>query len=349
MRTVDGEACADCQVRFDHLVSLGDLSDPATTHYFPTVVVDRSGNFYVAPASSLYEVLVYDSSGQFVRAVGRRGRGPGEFSFVRHIAVSPAGDVHTIDAPNRYTRWSSGMSSVIATATVPFTVSDWIFLDDTTFVVQPEQQGEVSALQLAVFKAGRLVTTAIAPQRSPFRIDRPLRRLGSSPGGFVASWLTRYRMEKWSGDGRLTEVLERSAEWFPPRPVTQITRGPPTQVKPDPVFAAVAGDGHGRIWTIVHVADPDWRPIPNRPDGIPMHPDSLVAIGVSIDDLHDSVVEVIDAQNNKVVAAAVHDSLLLGFVEGRTDLVFAVRDTTDGNLVVDIFRVRLALDVQRGG
>jgi hypothetical protein len=47
-------------------------------------------------------------------------------------------------------------------------------------VVQPEQQGEVSALQLAVFKAGRLVTTAIAPQRSPFRIDRASRTSGIS-------------------------------------------------------------------------------------------------------------------------------------------------------------------------
>lgn len=60
------------------------------------VVVDQEGRIYVLEAS-VPEVRVFDRAGGFIRRIGRRGRGPGEFVYANGLAFTPAGDLLVYD------------------------------------------------------------------------------------------------------------------------------------------------------------------------------------------------------------------------------------------------------------
>ena len=53
---------------------------------------DESGNIYVLD-SQLNEVLVFSSTGEYLRSIGREGEGPGEFRRPSDMFLTPGGDV----------------------------------------------------------------------------------------------------------------------------------------------------------------------------------------------------------------------------------------------------------------
>ena len=75
----------------------GDPND--TQSYFPqggTLSVDSSGNFYVVDFGCA-RVAMFDKLGKFVRAVGRKGQGPGEFSFPDQVLFDADGNAYIWD------------------------------------------------------------------------------------------------------------------------------------------------------------------------------------------------------------------------------------------------------------
>lgn len=58
---------------------------------------DRSDNLYVLDGGNK-RVVQFDAQGRFVRAFGRDGHGPGEFTGPRHLVVSSRGEVVVDDA-----------------------------------------------------------------------------------------------------------------------------------------------------------------------------------------------------------------------------------------------------------
>jgi hypothetical protein len=60
------------------------------------VAADARGNLYVLDRS-LYQVQVFDSTGQHLRSLGSQGNGPGEVQFPFEITVSDAGDLWVMD------------------------------------------------------------------------------------------------------------------------------------------------------------------------------------------------------------------------------------------------------------
>ena len=60
------------------------------------VLVDSNGNL-VVPDSKKRRVLFFASSGEFVRAVGKEGEGPGEFGFLRTLALDSQDNLYVFD------------------------------------------------------------------------------------------------------------------------------------------------------------------------------------------------------------------------------------------------------------
>ena len=58
---------------------------------------DRSDNLYVLDGGNK-RVVQFDAQGRFVRAFGRDGHGPGEFTGPQHLVVSSMGEVVVNDA-----------------------------------------------------------------------------------------------------------------------------------------------------------------------------------------------------------------------------------------------------------
>jgi hypothetical protein len=81
-------------------------------------------------------------------------------------------------------------------------------------------------------------------------------------GGFWTSDRVRYRIAHWSPNGRVTRIIERSAEWF--RPSDYITPGGRNKA-PTTFALGLAEDESGLLWSFVKMAAPEWRKLWKEP------------------------------------------------------------------------------------
>jgi hypothetical protein len=75
----------------------GDPNDAPS--YFPkggVLSVDGKGNLYMADFGNV-RVQMFDKTGKFVRTIGRKGQGPGEFSFPNQVLFDAEGNTHVWD------------------------------------------------------------------------------------------------------------------------------------------------------------------------------------------------------------------------------------------------------------
>jgi sugar lactone lactonase YvrE len=61
-----------------------------------SVRADREGRIYVLDAQA-QEIRVFDATGTYSHSIGRRGEGPGEFTYASEVDVGPAGDIWVLD------------------------------------------------------------------------------------------------------------------------------------------------------------------------------------------------------------------------------------------------------------
>jgi hypothetical protein len=80
---------------FDLEEDLAIGGDPTKeSAYFPrggVLSVDNEGNLYIADFGN-GRVQMFDKNGKFVRQIGRKGQGPGEYSFPSRVLFDPEGN-----------------------------------------------------------------------------------------------------------------------------------------------------------------------------------------------------------------------------------------------------------------
>jgi len=84
------------------VITLGEEGGPEEgILYFPgKIQVDSKGNIYVFDAED-YTIKVYDDKGHWIRNIGRRGQGPGEYMNMTDFDVSLDGRIFTCDIRQR--------------------------------------------------------------------------------------------------------------------------------------------------------------------------------------------------------------------------------------------------------
>ncbi|MFZ3062179.1 MAG: 6-bladed beta-propeller, partial [Actinomycetota bacterium] len=66
--------------------------------YRPTeVAIDKNGNIYVADTFK-HRIVVFDSTGKFIRMFGEKGEKPTQIQFPSAVAVAPDGRVYVLSA-----------------------------------------------------------------------------------------------------------------------------------------------------------------------------------------------------------------------------------------------------------
>lgn len=98
-------------------VRIGRLNGPEEYVFgsIADLTVDAEGRIYVADGQ-VPIVRVYDADGRFVRNLGRRGAGPGEFRWISGVRMTPGGDLAVWVSSTSRTWSGIGYSRVVRAA-----------------------------------------------------------------------------------------------------------------------------------------------------------------------------------------------------------------------------------------
>jgi hypothetical protein len=217
----------------------------------------RSDGFYVSNLFGENALAVWDSSGRFVRRIGRSGAGPGEFaSGIQPIfgpgdtlyAIDNARHLNVFDSSFRYVRRSLQLN-------VQRPAGNWFLTVDGRRFVSPPPAG-VRSHHVAELDADGSIRKLLVPADSATTgpdIEQAERTIAH--GGGDSFWIgptqvpaQSYAMEEWSLDGRLLRRVRRSAAWFVPYRVAD--DGDPT-APPPTYFAMLQVDGSGLLHTAI--------------------------------------------------------------------------------------------------
>lgn len=336
-----GPQCPHCRLILDSLADLGDIEGPGAVNEQAHLWRDALGRFIVWAPVNDGVLQVFDENGDYVRSFGRGGQGPGE--YVRPRLLAEAGDIFFIfDTPQlRLTRVGQDFQ-VLETAVLPTFVGSVIRLEDGSFVsasvdamgLTPSSFGQplyhISADGTELLRSfGSVIRTV--PLGEASRLRRTLAT--SRRQGFWAAHVRRYRIERWDPDAGLLSVIERNVPWFEPYAKSQ---GSATEVRPNPSLRALQEDEDGLLWVLVSVPDGDWRPMPPaRVEG-----GMEFISSAQRNDLHDTVVEVLDVEKGALVASLRVDAHLFGFFPGP-GVVYAYAEDEAGHPRYRIFRLHL--------
>ena len=330
--------CYLCTVELEHIVTIGDSGDGFIDRRPSQVIRLGDGRFLVLTD----RVLLYESTGAFIREVGRRGGGPGEFKMPWRVFRHERDTLVVHDPMN--TRISVFDSAGRYVSSHPWRGKPYIrglWFGPDTFIVNASYRTPMSVgfPFHAMDGDGNVLhsfgadTPRYMPGEQPQRWRRAMAR--ESDSSFWAAHDWEYRIEEWLVTGlQLRRVLERSVPWFSEeQQYGEVT----PRTAPMSSTRDLARDAVGNLRILVSVADPGWKS--SLGDSIRRRDGS---VAYRIDDYqlaYDTFVEIVSPGEGRVLASNRFDQYLRLFVEGTDGgMVVAYRITGVGP-VLDIYAV----------
>jgi hypothetical protein len=289
----DRVTCGTCRVQVGPRLSLASTED-FLDGIPQSVTEDASGRVYVVQQASDYPVLVYDQRGRFIRTLGRRGSGPGEFQSAGFAVTGPADSLAVWDY--RLSRLTILTSDGVVARSFPFAGDASAILWTSqgflinAHVATPDRVGLayhlVDRLGRLIQSFGEIPDALSYGDLSP--VSRRLTRLG--PRSFLAATTSRrLRIELWNDD-------RRSREWS--RPSTLFDTEASTARKRFPTRVNGLRYDSGTLFILYAVADPNWSK-GVRPKRLPDGEETLEFLDV--DRIFDTVIEVVDLREGKLI------------------------------------------------
>lgn len=329
--TVEVAECTDpCpEVILEPVATLGDPEDPALLRINSRAAAAAE---YIAVGRVAEEgtLLLYDYDGRLLRQLGRYGAGPGEYQVpVPH--PGPDGTVWVVDIGNqRITELDVGGDT---TRTLPFT--------GAIHAVAPLPSGEVLVGGLllgqgADVEAGMRARNSppyhfLGPEGNPIRSfgdwrDESLGQLCMTAGADGSLWEgggPEYVLREWSLEGEVLRVIERSSSMFD-------AAGQGSALSDRASTCAPRIDTAGALWITVRL------PTMRLQDATTGNQVTLEAL----DRWRDVLIEVIDAEERRVIARGRFDPATLQPLPG-SDLWESMRQDTEGYIYKDLWRARI--------
>lgn len=242
------------------VATIGDSSGPGAMGRVATITRLNDGRYFAVSEGEMTEIKVFSAEGQFEKAFGGYGSGPGEFGYIGFLQ-SAGNNLHVIDySPLRHTAFNSRLQ-IASTSGLP---------------AYPE--GGVLALQ-----DGRLVLNALIRTRD--RVGYRLHTLNpdggighsfsENPDGFIVTQSPRerqmrlslsrkgtiwasprdlYRAEEWTPEGVLLRSVDRQSYWTS---LQHSYKDVPAQLKPE-IIGCFQDSTDGFLWIAVRVPDKEW-------------------------------------------------------------------------------------------
>lgn len=315
VRTITQErtTCTEC-IEFRRSMHIDIDSGPGMIDEARSVVRDGSGRLWVGTGRG---IQVYSSEGQFIRTLGRRGDGPGEFRSPGPILAGRSGAVRFIDQTlYRESRFDSALHFVGVYGLPAGPIFDAVAIDadgDTLLVNAELFDADRVGYPAHVLAGGKILMSFAMPEDSMFDAftEHMLRKVTVLPDGrFAVSKLYTYEIDLYSRKGERLLVVERPGLWAPPP--GGVPRVLTREMELHGFVQDLSADAEGRLWVLSWEPRSDWRSnLVERalPDGTPFlsQKDSQSA-------LRRSRIEVIDVSSGTLLATATHEAMLWGFV-----------------------------------
>lgn len=289
------------------LAVLGDEAAGGGVGPYFTLVRSPTGHWLLSYLARHSEILEFSADGRWLRAVGTRGDGPGEFRFIQHLAVSDS-LVHVLDVGQA--RWARLTPALEWVGSTPLAVegSAWAVLGDTTAVVNvvSMRYGPRGPVVRGFDDRGASVGFGDTLDLTDPLVSAGARRvLTRAPDGrsFWSGYVDRYALERWSNDGVRLQTIERAVSWFPPGTGTYM---PTPDEAPPATMVGACEDEEGRLWVAVAVPAEQWR------SGI-VSSGIREGTGYEFGDrntVFDTVVEVLDPSTGEVLGRGRFDAAL---------------------------------------
>jgi len=304
--------CGDCVITLDTVVTIGGLDGPGlhVVTLMSHVALNRRGRILVS-GTRQSEISVFDSTGKFLRTLGREGEGPGEYQSIRHIGVGPR-YIHIFDGSAGRTMLDHDFA-VVRTDRFPGSVTSAVVRSDDGVVFAgdlptPESIGH----QLHVLgPSGELVSYGYDGGVHPPPLRMRLSGLTSVVAGNDDTvWLLpdrTNRLVRWDlgPEPRVGRVFERRVAEFD----ADATRN-----------NAAMLDDRG-LWIIWHTRDPRWTRTQRPGDPMPSEPPRGRA---------DGWLDPVDPATGLTLARHHQDGVFLGFAAGSSYVV-AYHETDAGS------------------
>jgi hypothetical protein len=279
---------------------------------------------------------LFDFDGGYLRSVGRRGEGPGEFMEIGEVLFD--GDSLFVNDPGllRISVFDSAFAYVRSTP-ISRRFTRWLPAPSGWIVHGLFQtRGSVGQPLHLMAPDGEVVSSFGREDASVVRgrSDEYTRILAPSDRGFWAAHFTRYRLELWDFDEHLSRTIDVDADWFRPHHDFGVQQdGEPS---PPAIYDVREDADTGHLWVLMHVIDPDWE------DGLTERrgPQGRTRITYTSRQAYfDTLVEVIDIESGMIVARRRFDELIDRF--GEKGHVYGRMDGDQGEALLMVWALRL--------
>ncbi len=324
----DFDLCTDCELELAELVRFGEAEGPgAIGSAAPRVSWNRQLGYLVVSSTFLQ---VFDDHGRFVRRVGRRGDGPGEFSRVIDAHVVDGRLVALDQAGSTWSIFSLAGESIERR---PYGYAPGPFVPiggSHVVVVSMDRSPDVAGLPLHLADIDSGVPSlhfGSGPDRDRNRDNGPYSdnvagSVASRPGTVWWGTADSPRVEEWSTEDELLRVVDGELPWFP-----EVTASSdPATEPPSTLLRSMALDGREYLWMMVRTADPRWRDVEleRTADGYRIPPERRA-------DYMDTRLDIFDLEERRHLGRYVWDSPYARLIDlGGEPAVSIVEYTREG-------------------
>ena len=330
--------CSKCKIQLTRVAVLGQDEGEAAVGPSGIVERDSRGRYYVVHMFAPYQVLLFDSTGAFVKAVGREGDGPGEYRMVSSVVIAAGDTLHLFDGGTlRHTVLSPDFD-VVRTSTMEVRPGyDGVsLLSDGALLVQaihPTAQSVGYPLHL-LDSDGKFVRSFgtddpdVGPQNMYIKT---VRILNAAPKDRV--WISRwheYVVELWGRDAIKYTEIRRAGPWFRDNSRTWDGKSPPTAE-----MCGVWEDPYRRLWILVRVPGARWRDVPKvggEEGGFSYDPSEWTSA-------YDTMIDVVDLQSGRLLVSEKVDPAAVLFT--HDGLMPSYRETDAGYPRIDVWHAAL--------
>jgi len=251
--------------------TIGDVDTDDENLAFDSPVdmaADKAGNIFILDSGN-QRIQVFGPDGKYVRTIGRRGQGPGEFASLNSIAVDRKGNFHVLDDAQKRIQVFTPQGEVLKTIPVAkFRLDRIRLLGSGTLVTRGY---EIFGIQgVSKEKAQPKIVKLLGPGLKAIREfgepfdygDEMTNRIGNSwyfdvdgEDHIYLCFVYQNRVERYSPEGRLlwradrelnysTKLIEKGRQ--------EVTANSTRFFAPklNRVTDALAADEKGRIWVV---------------------------------------------------------------------------------------------------